>query len=102
MSDESQTEPVVDPSPLQEADPHALERLWNRIDAKLVAGLPREIMDSDIDAVVDYYRKLRVRFMNEQVQNIKPGRRKGDGTGRPTSVAAALARQAEAVKDIEL
>lgn len=94
--------PELPPSPLAEAKPQTLDELWRRIDSHLAAGMPQEITNSDIDGVVDYYRKLRTRFMTEQAQNIKPGRRKGDGSGSVKSVDAILARQAKAVEGIEL
>lgn len=97
-ADQVQAEPEPE-SPLQEADARSLDELWKRIDKHLVAGMPQEITNEDMDGVVDYYRKLRVRFKNEEALNIKPGRRKGT---EKLTVDKVLAKQAAAVKDIVL
>lgn len=75
--DEIETENEEDeqPSPLYEAIPESLDELFTRIDKNLVLGLPREITDTDIDRVVKYYREQRVRFVQDQANFIKPGKR---------------------------
>lgn len=80
---------LAQPSPLSEADPESLDELFRRIDLKLAKGMPREITDVEIDRVVDYLRKQRVRFVEEQAQNIKPTR--AAGAKKPRNVKEALA-----------
>ena len=76
-------------SPLSEAEPESLDELFSRIDSKLVLGIPKEITEDDISRVVDYYRDLRVKFVQDQANFVKPGRA---SSGKPTkkSIAEAL------------
>lgn len=36
-------------SPLAEVDPHALDEFWNRINSKLIEGMPEAITNDDLD-----------------------------------------------------
>ena len=64
-------------SPLSEAKPDSLDELFSRIDRNLVLGMPHEITETDISRVVDYYRELRVKFVQDQANFVKPGRKTG-------------------------
>jgi hypothetical protein len=69
---------VAPPSPLAEADPFSLDDFWDRIDRKLVAGLPQDVMDSDIDAATARLRSARDKYMMDQVAaSLKPKRTRG-------------------------
>lgn len=72
---EKQEQEFISNSPLLEANSESLDELFTRIDKKLILGLPQEITDSDISRVVAYYRKERERFIVDQSNFIKPGRK---------------------------
>lgn len=70
------TEPA--PSPLTEVDEFSLDELWFRIDRKLVAGLPQDITDPDIDAITTRLRAARDKFVqSELVKSQQPKRPRG-------------------------
>lgn len=71
----NETLPTQQISPLSEAKPDSLDELFSRIDKNLVLGMPDEIKEDDIEKVVDYYRALRVKFVQDQANFIKPGRK---------------------------
>lgn len=62
---------IISASPLEEADPKSLDELFLRIDKKLIAGIPREITEFEIESVVEYYLKERIRFVYDLEHNIK-------------------------------
>jgi hypothetical protein len=37
--------------------------------------MPDAVTEKDIDRVVDYYRELRVKFVQDQANFVKPGRK---------------------------
>ena len=76
-----------DKSPLYEADPDSLGELFARIDKKLVLGIPREINEFEIESVVEYYLKERVRFMYDLEHNIKTPRER---KSKPSTLSEAL------------
>lgn len=83
LNDENNLEEIFSStSPLTEADPESLDELFSRIDKKLVLGLPKEITDQDIQRVVDYYTFERIRFVQDQANFIKPGKRASNGTSQ--------------------
>lgn len=71
--------------PIREADPQSLAILWERVTEKLVLGLPDEIEDSDIAAMVKNIRAQRHRW--EAEADAKPPR---SPRKKPGSVAEAL------------
>jgi hypothetical protein len=71
-------------SPLSEAKPDSLDELFSRIDRNLVLGMPEAVTETDINRVVDYYRELRVKFVQDQANFVKPGR-KNSGTATTQS-----------------
>ena len=79
-------------SPLKEADPNSLQILFDRVNDKLIMGLPEAITDEDLMPLVKIFRDDRKTFLVEQDRLGKaPGRRKA----KPTSVA-------EVVQDINV
>jgi hypothetical protein len=94
MSDE--TTPQI--SPLSEAKPDSLDELFSRIDRNLVLGMPEAVTEKDIDRVVDYYRELRVKFVQDQANFVKPGKR-NSGTGATTQSKKSIT---EALKNATL
>ncbi len=78
MDNETNNPEPETPSPLYEADPESLDELFRRIDAKLILGLPQEITESNIAKVVEYYRKERIRFVQDQANFVKPGVKRGE------------------------
>lgn len=79
--------PVPGTSPLLEADPTSLDELWDRIDKKLVAGLPQEITDHDYLAVATRLRAQRDKYIQQQTEAaLKPKRTRGIAAA-PKSVA---------------
>jgi hypothetical protein len=84
-------------SPLSEAKPDSLDELFSRIDRNLVLGMPEAVTEKDIDRVVDYYRELRVKFVQDQANFVKPGR-KNSGTATTQSKKSIT----EAIKNATL
>ena len=75
MSDQPQQDEDSSKSPLWEADPNSLDKLFEAIDKKLALNLPREITETEIERVVDYYLKGRETFMREIAEGKTPTRR---------------------------
>ena len=75
------------PSPLTEADPLSLDELFNRVNDKLIAGLPESISTDETAPLVKILREKRVTFLSEQdkLGKAPPVARKK----KPTSVADA-------------
>ena len=74
-------------SPLKEADPNSLQILFDRVNDKLIAGVPEAITDDDIMPIVKIFREDRKIFLSEQD---KLGRAPGKRKARPTSVAQVI------------
>lgn len=76
-------------SPLAEAEALSLDTLFDRVNNKLIAGMPEAVTDDEINPVTLVLRKQRLEFLSEQDKQMKaptaPRRRK------PTSVAEELA-----------
>lgn len=72
----SSEEDIIKNSPLQEADPKAIDRLMDRIDSKLVIGMPKEIEWQDVEDLAQYLFSQRRLFVQLQLENIKPSRKK--------------------------
>lgn len=74
-------------SPLTEADPLSLDELFNRVNDKLIAGLPEAISVDDTAPLVKILREKRVTFLSEQdkIGKAPPVARKK----KPTSIADA-------------
>lgn len=60
------TQQTSTPSPLAEADPNSIDLLFERINSKLVQGLPDLITDDDLMPVVLALREARKKFLVEQ------------------------------------
>jgi hypothetical protein len=84
----------ITPSPLSEAQPESLDLLFERINEKLVAGLPEAITDADMLPVVNALRADRLRFIQAQdkLGRAPPAPRKT----KPKGVADAIATMVSA------
>jgi hypothetical protein len=60
--------------------------------------MPEAVTEKDIDRVVDYYRELRVKFVQDQANFVKPGKR-NSGTGATTQSKKSIT---EALKNATL
>ncbi len=90
---ENEEQEEEQPSPLAEADPTSLDELFTSIDKKLIANLPREITDSEITRVVDYLWSQRERFLKDEANMIRPGRKAASPAKKsPKDLAEALAQ----------
>ena len=80
-------------SPLAEANALSLDVLFDRVNNKLIAGLPEAITDDEINPVTLVLRKQRLEFLSEQDKQGKapaaPRKRK------PTSVADELGKEVD-------
>jgi len=75
-------------SPLKEADPQALQILFDRVNDKLVTGVPESITDEDIMPLVKIFRDDRKVFLSEQDRlGRAPGKKR---QAKPTSVAQVI------------
>jgi hypothetical protein len=80
-------------SPLWEADPNSLDKIFDAIDKKLALNLPREITDFEIERVVDYYLRGRETFMRELAEGKQPSRKPAGSSGTTGSSKAKKALQ---------
>ena len=79
----------VPQSPLSEADPHSLDELFERINQKLISGMPESITDDDLKPVIIALRAQRVKHLQDQATKAaKPPKTR---QAKPTSVASAIA-----------
>ncbi len=78
-------------NPLREADPASMEELYDRINAKLAAGMPEAITDDDLLPVVNDLIAQRARWQREQTTRAAAGpRRSGRGAATPSAAAKTL------------
>ena len=81
---------MSDVSPLTEVDANSLEILFDRVNQKLITGLPESIDDEkDLQPMVDIYRARRLVFIAEQQKRPAP-RARAAKKAPATSVADAL------------
>lgn len=76
-------------SPLTEVDPTSLDLLFDRVNQKLISGLPEAITDADLQPLVDTLRAKRLIFIAEQ-QKLPAPRGRVVKKAPATSVADAL------------
>lgn len=81
---------AMDSNPLAEADPFSLEEQFDRINAKLAAGMPEAIDEADLLAVVLRLRAARLHF-NQEDQRKPPRSTKGTPRRAPKAAAELLA-----------
>ena len=94
----SSEEEIIQNSPLWEADPKAIDRLMERIDSKLVIGMPKEIEWQDVEDLANYLFSQRKLFVQLQLENIKQSRKKLSGVkikGQPEEVLRKLEAELE-------
>ncbi len=83
-----------DISPLAEVDADSLDRLFDRVNQKLISGLPESIDDEkDLQPMVDIYRARRLVFIAEQ-QKMPAPRARATKKAPATSVATPSAMSA--------
>lgn len=58
--------PDPTPSPLSEVDPNSINDLFERVNNKLVMGMPEAITDEDIMPLVNTLLSQRKTFLSEQ------------------------------------
>jgi hypothetical protein len=73
-------------SPLNEVDEASLDELFDRINRKLIEGMPETITDADLLPIVKRLRAQRVKFALDQASKAAAGLRKA----KPTSIKQAL------------
>lgn len=91
----SSEEQIIQDSPLWEADPKAIDRLMERIDSKLVIGMPKEIEWQDVEDLAKYLFAQRKLFVQLQLENIKPSRKKLTPKGDPKEALRQLESELE-------
>lgn len=76
-------------SPLAEADPLSLDELFNRVNRKLILGVPERLTNADVDPMCAMLRAKRMEFLSEQdrLGRAPTAPRKA----KPKSVAEAVA-----------
>jgi hypothetical protein len=83
-------------SPLTEADPNALNELISQRIDDIFNKPPLLLNDSELQVMVEYYRKERQRFMQESIlKESKPRAASGPRKAAPKSVAEAIANSAD-------
>jgi len=76
-------------SPLAEASPESLDVLFERVNAKLIEGVPEALTDGEIAPLVDELKRMRIKFLADQD---KLGRApQAPRKRKPSSVADAIA-----------
>lgn len=75
-------------SPLSEADPNSVNTLIAERITDIFNKPPLSVTDSDLNAMVDYYQRERMRFKAES--QLKEQRPRGTARRKPESVAEAL------------
>jgi hypothetical protein len=85
-------DPVVADSPLNEVDPTSLDELFDRVNEKLIAGLPESITADDIRPLVVRLRAQREKFVSEEMRkaDAKAANPGGTRKRKATSIAEAL------------
>lgn len=74
-NDESDPQLSASPlSPLAEAQASSIDELMERIDSKLVLGMPKEIEWKDVEDLAQYLFSQRRLFVQLQQENIRPSR----------------------------
>jgi hypothetical protein len=98
----NETSPLApEQSPLAEADPNSLnEFIQNRVN-EVFNKKPILYSEQDINDVVEYYQKERLRFKIEsQQKELRPKAARGTSKKPPTSVADALAAVSTSADDL--
>lgn len=87
-------------SPLAEVDPTSLDELFDRVNSKLISGLPELITEDDLFPVCKVLREARVKFLQEQdkLGKAPPAPRKT----KPRSVKEVMAEQAMDTTTVDL
>lgn len=65
----------VEESPLKDVDPQSLQRLFDRINAKIIDGIPEAITDDEIEPLVAALRLRMAQFNAEQQASPRAKRR---------------------------
>ena len=89
MSDEHPLAPEF--SPLEEADPNAVNVLISDRINRILNTRPLDLTDDDLSAAIDYYRKERARFILESQNKVPRAVAAAAKRKVPTSVADAIA-----------
>jgi len=94
-------EETTESSPLHEADPTSIDKIFESFQQKLSLGLPREITDFEIQSAVDYYLKLRKQFLYDLEHNIKTPRAPSAPKSVSISKLSKEERIAETLKSLD-
>lgn len=81
-------------SPLSEVESTSLDELFDRVNQKLISGLPESITDADLQPLVDTLRARRLTFIADQ-QKMPAPRGRAVKKAPALSVADALAAMSD-------
>ena len=80
-------------SPLAEVDPHSLDEFWQRINSKLITGMPEAITDDDRDimAMTLRLRAERMEWTDKSERKRQTRAKNAASTARSTPTAEQIA-----------